>query len=324
VLLAVANSMAEEEGVKVELYVYDLSQGMARQLSLQFLGKAIDGVWHTGVGVYGKEYFFGGGIQSVPLGRSPYGVPVQVIDLGYTEVPKDYFEEYLDDIRPRFTHETYNIVHHNCNNFSDEVSQFLVGSGIPQHILHLPAEVLNSPMGAMLRPMLENLESTLRVGAVPSVPRENVGQSPATPNFANIRLPSALPTPARASTSAVTGQLSSSGPFPHPSIPSGIIARPPSEASAVMGPATKKSVGVNAISEGKKPADGTVQRFPKPAPPSQDTLSNARAQVQEEITREFASIMASGSLRASEAAALAARRVLQRHGIRGSATSSQA
>jgi hypothetical protein len=105
---------------------------------------------HTGVGVYGKEYFFGGGIQSVPLGRSPYGVPVQVIDLGYTEVPKDYFEEYLDEIRPRFTHETYNIVHHNCNNFSDEVSQFLVGSGIPQHILHLPAEVLNSPMGAML------------------------------------------------------------------------------------------------------------------------------------------------------------------------------
>jgi hypothetical protein len=82
--------------------------------------------------------------------------------------------------------------------------------------------------------------------------------------------------------------------------------------------------GVNAISEGKKPADGTVQRFPKPAPPSQDALSNARAQVQEEITREFASIMASGSLRASEAAALAARRVLQRHGIRGSATSSQA
>lgn len=77
-------------------------------------------------------------------------MPVQVIDLGYTEVPKDYFEEYLDEIRPRFTHETYNIVHHNCNNFSDEVSQFLVGSGIPQHILHLPAEVLNSPMGAML------------------------------------------------------------------------------------------------------------------------------------------------------------------------------
>lgn len=93
-------------------------------------------------------------------------------------------------------------------------------------------------------PMLENLESTLRVGAAPSVPRENVGQSPATPNFANIQLPSALPTPSRPTTSAVTGQLSSSGPFLHPSIPSGIIARPSSEASAVMGPATKKSVGM--------------------------------------------------------------------------------
>jgi hypothetical protein len=29
----------------VELYVYDLSQGLARQLSVQLLGKGIDGIW---------------------------------------------------------------------------------------------------------------------------------------------------------------------------------------------------------------------------------------------------------------------------------------
>jgi hypothetical protein len=51
---------------------------------------------------------------------------------------------------------------------------------------------------------------------------------------------------------------------------------------------------------------------------AKDSLGNARAQVQEEITREFAQIMASGSLKASEAAALAARRVLQRHGMAAS------
>jgi hypothetical protein len=26
------------------------------------LGKQIDGIWHTGIIVYGKEFYFGGGI----------------------------------------------------------------------------------------------------------------------------------------------------------------------------------------------------------------------------------------------------------------------
>ncbi len=34
-----------QEGEKVELYVYDLSQGLARQLSVQLFGKGIDGIW---------------------------------------------------------------------------------------------------------------------------------------------------------------------------------------------------------------------------------------------------------------------------------------
>ena len=32
----------------IDLYVYDLSKGMARQFSALFLGKHFDGVWHTG------------------------------------------------------------------------------------------------------------------------------------------------------------------------------------------------------------------------------------------------------------------------------------
>lgn len=38
----------------VSLRVYDLSRGMARQLSPALLGKQIDGIWHTGVLVYGQ------------------------------------------------------------------------------------------------------------------------------------------------------------------------------------------------------------------------------------------------------------------------------
>ena len=40
--------MAEEsQGEVVYLHIYDLSNGLARALSQQFLGKQIDGIWHT-------------------------------------------------------------------------------------------------------------------------------------------------------------------------------------------------------------------------------------------------------------------------------------
>lgn len=45
-----------------------------------------------------------------------------------------------------------------------------------------------------------------------------------------------------------------------------------------------------------------------------DPLGDARNKVQDEIIKEFAAIMATGTMRASEAAALATRRVMQRYG----------
>ena len=47
----------------VSLHVYDLSGGMAKSMSKQLVGKQIDGIWHTGIVVYGKEYYYGGGIS---------------------------------------------------------------------------------------------------------------------------------------------------------------------------------------------------------------------------------------------------------------------
>lgn len=104
---------------------------------------------HTGVVVYGNEYYFGGGIQHVPAGKSLYGTPVRVVDLGTTHLPKDVFESYLQEISHRYTEQTYSLLTHNCNNFSNEVAQFLVGSSIPDYILDLPKEVMNSPGGAL-------------------------------------------------------------------------------------------------------------------------------------------------------------------------------
>ncbi len=57
----------------VQLHVYDLSNGMAAQFSRQLIGKHIEGVWHTGIVVYNKEYYFGGGISYDDPGRTPFG-----------------------------------------------------------------------------------------------------------------------------------------------------------------------------------------------------------------------------------------------------------
>lgn len=53
---------------------------MAAQLSRQLIGRHIEGVWHTGIIVYGVEYYFGGGISSDPPGRTPFGKLTKLID----------------------------------------------------------------------------------------------------------------------------------------------------------------------------------------------------------------------------------------------------
>lgn len=49
----------------VQLYIYDLTSGMATMMSQMLAGRHIEGIWHTAVVIYGREYFYGGqGIQS--------------------------------------------------------------------------------------------------------------------------------------------------------------------------------------------------------------------------------------------------------------------
>jgi len=73
-------------GYTVKLNVYDLSNGMAAQFSPMFLGKRIDGIWHTGVVLYGYEFYFGGGICKDRPNQTPYGTPVREVDMGQTEI----------------------------------------------------------------------------------------------------------------------------------------------------------------------------------------------------------------------------------------------
>lgn len=61
-----------------------------------------------------------------------------------------------------FSGSSYDLLTHNCNNFSEEIAQFLCGVSIPKYILDLPNEVLNSPIGSTLQLLLRQLESSAR------------------------------------------------------------------------------------------------------------------------------------------------------------------
>eukprot|EP00227_Mantoniella_beaufortii_P016025 CAMPEP_0197594218 /NCGR_PEP_ID=MMETSP1326-20131121/20067_1 /TAXON_ID=1155430 /ORGANISM="Genus nov. species nov., Strain RCC2288" /LENGTH=167 /DNA_ID=CAMNT_0043160357 /DNA_START=6 /DNA_END=506 /DNA_ORIENTATION=- len=135
---------------------------MARAMSAQLLGKQIDGVWHTGIIAFNQEFYFGGGIQCGVPGGTHFGRPLHVIELGVTHIPREVFDDFIMEISPRFTMHTYNLLRHNCNNFSQEIAHFLVGEGIPQHILDLPDEVMATPFGQQMMPMLAMMDSQMR------------------------------------------------------------------------------------------------------------------------------------------------------------------
>jgi hypothetical protein len=142
--------------------VYDLSQGMARQMSQMLIGKYIDGIWHTGICVYGYEYFYGQGIQQGSPGQTPFGFPHQIIELGETSREQPDFHAFLEGIKSRFNMYTYHLLENNCNDFTKECAVFLTGRPIPDHISGLPAEVMATPFGAMIRPLIDGMFSGQR------------------------------------------------------------------------------------------------------------------------------------------------------------------
>lgn len=120
--------------------------------------------------------------------------------------------------------------------------------------------------------MIQNLETTLRAGAVPQAPQFR--------------------------------------PSPVHSIPQvSKKANGPSETASASNGNTKSTLE-NTIPPAVVPAGKPLDKKPI----ASDPLGDARSKVQEEIGKEFAAIMASGTLRASEAAALATKKVMQKYG----------
>uniref|UniRef100_T1IR73 PPPDE domain-containing protein n=1 Tax=Strigamia maritima TaxID=126957 RepID=T1IR73_STRMM len=151
---------------QVRLYIYDLSKGLAKALSNIVLGKQINGLWHTAIVVYGREYFYGsGGIESTTPGTTVLGSPNEILDLGTTQIPYSLFLEYIFGLGETiYVPDKYHLCTHNCNNFTQDLSKFLTGTSIPEYITNLPQTILDSPIGDSIASILQPLDVGLSGG----------------------------------------------------------------------------------------------------------------------------------------------------------------
>jgi len=169
----------------VEIHVYDLSNGLARVMSPAVVGKLVEIIPHTGVVVTWAdkpaaplEYFFGGGICVTPAGKSVPMPACERLTLGTTSKTEEELMAFLHTASPRFTAETYNLLSHNCNHFSNEVALFLTGQGVPDRIVNVARDALSEPQGQAIRNILEGMQANINqqnqanalnpFGAVPS------------------------------------------------------------------------------------------------------------------------------------------------------------
>jgi len=136
-----------EEKYPVEVYLYDLGQGLAKLGGNPAFGQSLEGVWHSGLVAYGREYFFTQeGIACVVPGSTGLGEPDRIENLGETQLPYSVFLDYLLTIgENKFKAGSWDLVNLNSNSFSDELSQFICGQGLPKYILELPPDMRTTP-----------------------------------------------------------------------------------------------------------------------------------------------------------------------------------
>ena len=152
---------AEGDGsTLVTLHIYDLTRGLLRRHKDGIFGEPVDGMWHTGVSVFGREYFFEGGITSVPSGKSRFGKPKGPYSrrhvVGHTDLLKPEFEKWVRNREKQMYGKLcYHLVEKNCNHFTNEAVVFLTGKPIPDEILTLPRLINSSAIGRLFSPHVD-------------------------------------------------------------------------------------------------------------------------------------------------------------------------
>jgi len=139
---------------EVLLHLYDLSNGAATQMAPWVIGEHLEGVWHTGTVVYGKDYYSKDTVFA-DAGDTSFGKPTRTVHLGYTLWRQDELHEFVTaELKPVFQRDTYDVVCNNCNHFTDRLCMFLVGKRAPEEVLRQPGLLMKSRSVRVIRPLL--------------------------------------------------------------------------------------------------------------------------------------------------------------------------
>lgn len=140
---------------EVFLNVYDLTPLNSYSIWLGF------GVFHTGIEVYGMEYGFGAhdysisGVFEVEPKSCPGFSYRCSISLGYLNMSASEFREFIEAMASDYHGNTYHLISKNCNHFTDDISQRIIGKRIPGWVNRL------AKLGALFSCLLpESLEVT--------------------------------------------------------------------------------------------------------------------------------------------------------------------
>lgn len=121
----------------VKLYSYDMTQIGSK------INPLFGGIWHTSVVVYGYEYSYGPDGITV-LGS--IGDPTRIHEMGYTEISEQQLDKHVEKLEERgYVGSKYNLSSNNCNNFSDELIDYLTGEELPTYIKFQKAAVKSAP-----------------------------------------------------------------------------------------------------------------------------------------------------------------------------------
>lgn len=140
---------------EVKLHLYDLANGMAPKVTPWLLGRDVEAIWHTGIVAFDQEYFFTRDCGHDDPGSTQFGTPTRVVHLGHTLRRQDELHRYIvEQMKPLFHRDTYDVVTNNCNHFSDRVCVYLTGSHLPSEVLRQTEYLLASGAVRLAKPML--------------------------------------------------------------------------------------------------------------------------------------------------------------------------
>jgi len=133
-------SKLETHSSNVILHIYDLAKDL-NDKSYKFGF----GIFHSGVEVHGKEYwFFGHEFQFTGIIILNPGVQADAgmtkresFIVGTTLMSMEEMETTLDSLTSKYTGQSYHPIHKNCNHFSEEFCKLLLKKGIPGFVNRL-------------------------------------------------------------------------------------------------------------------------------------------------------------------------------------------